>query len=364
MNLIYLINNLKNDQKMNLPIIKFAQKIKPKEKRLFIGAYGFEDRSLGWPNHQQSQGNIIKNALMFRYAPSKGQKDNPNKIDDLQRALKTIGVRNKPDEIEYNWQMPQDIENKIEDYFDTKLEDIDEVIVDISSMTKFLILVCLCKLIHFQGTTRIIYSEAENYSPSLKEYEKSKEDMAFLAKYPSQGVRAIARARCLSSIRMQGQPVTLITFTSFNEQLVRHLLGTMNPHRLIFINGRPPREDFTWRVKATQEVHKRLIESYSLDNPIDSKGLLLNSASTLNYIETVEIINNIYEELGSYERLICGATGSKMQTVGLFFTKMLYPDIHIEYPTPDSYYVEGLSSGIRGIHEIAIPNFSEFLENQ
>ena len=53
-----------------------------------------------------------------------------------------------------------------------------------------------------------------------------------------------------------------------------------------------------------------------------------------------------------------------MQTFGLFFTKMLHPDIHIEYPIPDSYYVEELSTDIREIHEIIIPNFSEFLENQ
>jgi len=349
---------------MNLPELKPAQKIKSKARRLFIGAYGFEDRTLGWSEYQQSQSDILINALMFRYDPSKGQQNNPNKIKDLRQALKNIGAHSKCDEIEYNWQVPQEIENEIEDYFDTKMKDIDEVIVDISSMTKFLILVCLCKLIRFQGTVRIVYTEAKNYSPSLKEYEKSKEDMAFLAKFPSQGVRAIARARCLSSIRMQGQPVTLIAFTSFNEQLVRHLLGTMNPHRLIFINGRSPREDFAWREKATQDIHKRLIEAYSIDNPINNNELLINSTSTLNYIETVEIINDIYNKLGIYERLICGATGSKMQTVGLFFTKLLHPDIHIEYPIPDSYYVEELSTGIRNIHEIVIPNFSEFLENQ
>lgn len=348
---------------MDLPKLKTAQKLKPNTSRLFVGAYGFEDRTLGWLKYQQSQGAILKGALMFRYNPSKGQQNNPNRLDDVRQALISIGIHAKCIEIEYNWQMPQDIENDIEDFFNTKLESFDEVIVDISSMTKFLILICLCKLILFKGTIRIIYSEAENYSPSLKEYNRSKEDMAFLAKYPSQGVRAIARARCLSSIRMQGQLVTLITFTSFNEQLVRHLLGTMNPHRLIFINGHPLREDFAWREIATQEVHASLIKSYPSDNTIDNCGLLLNRSSTLNYIETVEIINKIYIECGSFERIICGATGSKMQTVGLFFIKMLHPDIHIEYPTPDSYYVEGLSKHIRRIHEITIANFSEFVGN-
>jgi hypothetical protein len=62
-----------------------------------------------------------------------------------------------------------------------------------------------------------------------------------------------------------------------------------------------------------------------------------------------------------YERIICAATGSKMQTVGLLFTKFLHPDIQIEYPSPDSYYVKGFSKGIRRVHEIVIPNYSEFV---
>ncbi len=349
---------------MNLSELNSAQILEPNGRRLFIGAYGFEHRTLGWLEYQKSQKDIINHALMFRYNPSKGHENNPNKIKEVNKALTAIGAHHQPDEIIYSWLMPQGVENDIEDYFASHLKNFNEVIVDVSSMTKFLILICLCKLIHFNGAVRIIYSEAEKYSPTFKDYEKSMEDMAFLAMFPSQGVRAIARARCLSSIRMQGQPITLITFTSFNEQLVRHLLGTMNPHQLVFINGHPPRPDFAWREKATQEIHKKLIEAYKSDNPIGGNGLLVNSVSTLDYKETVEIINRIYLQLGSYERIICGATGSKMQTVGLFFAKVLHPDIHIEYPTPDSYYFEGLSQGIRKIYEIEIPNFSKFVEDQ
>lgn len=343
---------------MNFPDAELIKKLDSTKARLFVGAYGFEDRTLGWLKYQQSQESILDSALMFNYNPTKGPSKNPNKIVEIKKALKAIGVNKKPYEINYDWQMPQSIENEIEKYVNTELAIFDEIIIDISSMTKFLILVFLSNLVNFHGAVRIIYSEAENYSPLYEEYEKSREDMAFLAKFPSQGVRAIARARSLSSIRMQGQPTTLITFTSFNEQLVRHLLGTLNPHGLMFINGRPPRQEFNWRIKATQDIHKKLIETYFADNPLDKDGLLVNAVSTLNYIETIEIINKIYKQIGGYERIICGATGSKMQTVGLFFAKILHPDIHIEYPTPDSYYVEGLSTGIRNIYEVVFPNFS------
>lgn len=347
---------------MRFPKINTATKLKNRKKRLFIGAYGFEDRTLGWVSFQDSK-NAVETALMFKYVPSKGDGKHPNKIDEFISSLRRLGLSNEPIEMEYNWFLPNDIESRIENYIESNLEDVEEVILDISSMTKFLMLICLCKLVTFEGKIRVIYTEAENYSPSIDEYNMSKEDMAFLVRYPSQGVLAIARAICLSSIRMQGQPVTLIAFTSFNEQLVRHLLGTMNPHRLIFINGKPPRKEFAWRECATQEVHSKLINEYFYDNPLDGNGLLVNTVSTLDYIETTAKIDSIYKDIGENERIICGITGSKMQTVGLFFTKMLHPDIHMEYPTPDSYYVEGLSSGIRDIYEIEIPRFASFISN-
>jgi hypothetical protein len=147
--------------------------------------------------------------------------------------------------------------------------------------------------------------------------------------------------------------------TSFNEQLVRQMLGTLSPHRLLFINGTPPRDDYSWRERATPEIHGRIIDEYSSDNPkIKESGLLSRSTSTLDYTESFDCLNKIYVDLGLYERIICAATGSKLQTVGLFFFKMRHPDIHVEYPTLNSYFVKGMSVGVRKIYEVSFPNFA------
>jgi hypothetical protein len=160
---------------------------------------------------------------------------------------------------------------------------------------------------------------------------------------------------------MQGQPLTLVAFTSFNEKLVAHMLGFNSPHRLILINGRPPRTDYVWREQATHDIHKRLSKEYEADNPLDENGLLKRVASTLDYRETVDRIEEIYQEYGVFERIICGATGTKMQTVGLFFAKHRHPEIHVEYPTPDSYFVKDMAVDVRHVHEVVIPKFAEFL---
>lgn len=342
---------------LKFPPIVTATKLFPIKKRLFIGAYGFEERSLGWVNSQKEQGAILTDALIFKYKVSKGK----NRIKELREALGKIGVIN-PIDIPCNVYTPYNLEDLISLNFKKQLPEVEEVVIDISAMTKLLILICLCKLNKFTGNLKIVYSEAEDYAPTQEEYEKIKKDMETIAKFPSQGVASIIRVKCLSSIRMQGQPVTMIAFTSFNEQLVRHMLGTINPHRILFINGRPPRKDFKWREKATQEIHKRLIEEYRADNPIDDNKLLKRVASTLDYVETIDLLNKEYNKFAIHERIICSATGSKMQTVGLFFSKIIHSDIHIEYPTPDSYFVEGMSMGIRKVHEIQFPRFACFLK--
>lgn len=337
-----------------LPPLAPASVLNRDVKRIFIGAYGFERRCSGWCRLQAAKGRPLSDAMMFRYVHPKG----PNKIETLQKLLPQLGVK-KPKDLPFDYDSPQEIEELLE----RRLRSItaDEIIIDTSGMAKILILATLCKLEDFTGTVRVIYSEAENYCPSEKQYESVKGKMAATAKFPSRGCEDLIRLGCLSSIRMQGQPVTLVAFTSFNEKLVSHMLGHITPHRLLLINGRPPRADYRWREKATQFIHQKLWLNYSQDNPLDQHGLLERASSTLDYRESVSALNQVYSNYGLYERIVCAATGSKMQTVGLFIAKVLHPDIQIEYPTPDSYFVKGMSTGVRQVHELTLPRYREFL---
>lgn len=342
---------------MQFPAVTPVSQLDSHHRRLLITAYGFEERALGWPESQYECAPSLSQALIFRYVRPKGR----NRIAALRRAVARL-CTSLPVEVRYDVRSPHTVETHLDLALKSELNRVDEVVVDISSMTKLMILVCLCKLAAFPGTVRIVYSEPKDYAPSQAEYAESKGAMEKMARFPSRGFDAIIRARCLSSIRMQGQPVILVAFTSFNEQLIRHMLGTISPHRLLFINGRPPRADYSWREHATQEIHQKLIEEYSVDNPCDRRDSLKRAASTLDYRETFRLLESIYSKYGAHERIIVAATGSKMQIVGLFFGKMAHPDIHIEYPTPDSYFVKGLSKGIRQVHEVVVPEFRSFLQ--
>jgi hypothetical protein len=338
------------------PPLKPVSLLDPGKKRLLIAAYGSEDRTLGWSNSQSSRGKILSEALMIKYEPEKGH----NKIKEVKKNLIQLGI-DFPEDFPMDVYNPYELEDRLEIRFGN-INYYEEIILDVSSLTKLTILIVLCKLIHFKGVLRIIYSEAMSYSPSRKTFHKKKDEPTIINHFPSEGFGTILRARCLSSIRMQGQPVCLVAFTSFNEQLIRHMLGTMSPHRLLLINGKPPRKNNVWREEATHYIYKKLLNDYPSGNDINPDiNLLARRASTLHYYETIQRIDQIYEEFGLVERIIIAATGSKMQTVGLFFSKIKHLDIHIEYPTPDTYNLKEISHGVRYVHEIEIPNYHEWI---
>ena len=347
---------------MKLSKLNKATMLKRGPKRLYIGAYGYEERALGWLIDNEDRIGLLQDATMIKYIPSKAKESEGNKIKRADTLLHSIGV-SQVGRINYNFLGAKSIENLVIKKFSGKISRYDEIIIDITAMTKFLILICLFSLIDYVGKIRIIYSEAIEYSPSPEEYKESKDDPSLLRIFPSQGFETIYRANCLTSISMQGEPVTFIAFTSFNERLIREMLASLAPHRLILINSVPERTELKWRQKAVQEIHNQFNDDYSKDNPLDKKtGLLKIRSSTLYYEDTIKSVNDIYSTYSIRERIICAATGSKMQTVGLFFAKIVHPDIHVEYPTPDSHYKDS-AKGIKKVHEIIIPRFSNFIED-
>jgi hypothetical protein len=105
-------------------------------------------------------------------------------------------------------------------------------------------------------------------------------------------------------------------------------------------------------------IHQKLISEYQNYNRYKN-GLLERCASTLIFEETIKVMDQIYKEFGLYERIMVAVTGSKMQTLGLILSKIKYPDLHLEYPSPDSYYLKGFSFGIQDVHQVVFSNFKE-----
>src|SRR4051812_34575806 len=108
--------------------IQSAKILTSGQSRLYISAYGFEDRTLGWLNLQKYQKEILTDVLMVRYIHQKGD----NKVHGVRASLAEIGI-SKPKEWEFDITYPFEIEHSIEQ----KLNDFqkyEEIVLDISSL--------------------------------------------------------------------------------------------------------------------------------------------------------------------------------------------------------------------------------------
>jgi hypothetical protein len=338
-------------EKSNLPTVGLLNISEKYLKRLLIISEGFEQRSLSFL--ENSAAIYFDKIVLCRYLPKK-----ESKYEETMKIISKFHKNIQLEEIFFDRYNPFDFENNINSGF-RNINIYNEIILDISVMSKYMIMQLIYSLSCYSGILRVVYTEPENYAPTQEQYKSLNEIQINATILPSFGVHNVVRTPLLTSIVMQKSPVLLVAFLSFNEQLIRALLSECNPMHLFLINGVPP--NLKWREEAMRDIHKYIIKEYSKDNPLDN-GRLIRRTSTFDYRETFELLAKIYRDYGIDNRIVLAPTGSKLQALGCVLIKICCPDIHIEYPIPESYYIEGYSSSnIRKIHQIVFHNLPKLL---
>jgi hypothetical protein len=265
--------------------------------------------------------------------------------------------------IEYNRFDPSDFELQLS--LILKHEVPSRVYLDISTMSKLAILLSLKICADMKVAVTILYAQAQRYGPSSEEFDvaRKKNEIHRPTLQIYNGIHGVVRSASLSSVAMQGQPTAAIVFMSFNDALTQVLLNTVYPSRLFLVNGRPP--FLIWREHATAWIHDEVRKEWASDNPthIGSDGVeyLDRCVSTLDYVETVDLLIQLFWQLSGDHRILLAPAGSKMQTIGCYLVKRLHPDIHIEYPSPEGFLPE-YSAGIGDIWELDLGNVNALIE--
>jgi hypothetical protein len=318
-------------------------------KKLLVLAEGFEARSLSWINDRENK-IIFDKTFICKYLFHK-----EDKFDKILIATK-LHCSNEPEILEYNRFEPTIFEQKflqiVKEY-----KDYDEIFIDISVMSKMLIMIIIYSLKYFCGRISIIYSEPEIWGPSKEKYEEvfSKKGTGSWIGLSSVGISDVVRTPNLSSVIMQNNPTFLISFLSFNEQLFGALVNEVSPSKLLLINHSCKRQD--WRENAMLKIHEDVIKEY-FGNDIEP----IFSTDVLDYISVFEKLADIYIKYCYEYRIIISPTGGKIHAVSAALFKLCCPDVHVEYPTPESYLFNDYSSdNIHTIHRIDFDNFKEFI---
>ena len=253
---------------MNLPRLKdfsVHQFVASPRRRILLLSEGFEERSLSWvrslPPHV-----CFADSVIF--------KNVPERLSRLDELLPEVGLRcsGPPLVAEYRRFAPIESETFILETLEATVSDAEEVVMDISVMSKLLIIELLYGLRRYAGTLSVVYTEPLDYAPTEEEYARSRRSAALAMRFPSYGVHDVVRTPLLASSVMHDRPAALVAFTSFNEQLIRALLSTLCPAHLYLINGVPPH--LGWRERATQEIHEQIVKEYERDNATDENGMI------------------------------------------------------------------------------------------
>lgn len=319
-------------------------------KKMFIVAEGFERRSLHWISNADNK-TMFKKSLICKYTPTK-----KSLFDEMYDVVRRH-TEKEPKILDYDRFEPTLFEQNLKEYF-TTVTDIDEIIIDISVMSKLLIMIILCCLGNYNIKITLIYSEPISWGPTEKKYNDiiANRTHGTCIGLSSVGVGNVVRTPMLSSIVMQDSPIYLVAFLSFNEQLINVLINEIGPTKLKVINHKCM--NAKWREDAMYSIHKELIEENTEKGSSDTSSTF----DLLDYRAVFEEVSNIYKSNCYNYRIVIAPTGCKLHAVACALLKLCCNDVHIEYPTPESYLFDEYSSDeVANIHEIVFENLKDLI---
>jgi hypothetical protein len=345
------MSNSRTEGELDLPRVVGCPERLVVDGTAIVAAAGFEDRTMALVS-MLGQADCALGLVIYK------DWGTDNRVRELLESYAATGIGPTAREfLDYDRYDPDGFGNALRRWL-MKI-GYQRVLLDISTMSRLAIMVILDVCREMEKNVTVFYAEAEEYGPSEEEYLRAR---AGVYPRPSiqvySGVGGVVRSRRLSSVALQGEPTALIAFMSMNEVLTQALINCISPSRLFLINGRPPLH--SWREQATAWIHEELRREWpERDNPCllteEAIALPERATSTLDYTETVSTLLDLYWNNAAEYRVVLAPTGSKMQTLGCYVAKGIHTDIHVEYPTPESFlptYSKGI--GRRWIVEFEV----------
>lgn len=231
------------------------------------------------------------------------------------------------------------------------------IYIDVSGMSRLLIVQLLAAIGRRPGGycgVKLFYAEALNYPPTEAEVEaalaESGEDWVGSIMFLSSGVFGVTIVPELSSTAMQGQPLRLVAFPTFNTAQLVALRTEISASEYSIVNGLPPLPENAWRLQAIRKLN--YVENIPQREEV--------TVSTLDYRDTLNLLLEIYGRNSDRQKLIVSPTGSKMQAVAVGLLRGFLNDIEVAYPTPVTFEPpERYSTGVRNLYALDLQPFCQ-----
>ncbi|MCY3592754.1 MAG: hypothetical protein OXH32_14100 [Acidobacteria bacterium] len=308
---------------------------------ILIACAGFEDRASASLRHAVSSPRSRGRVILVEYLPEQPK----NRLEEMRSIAAVSGFQMLG--ATYDRRDPTGMGSTL-----AKLAaDSTEMYVDVSGMSRLLIVQALVATTRGCGhELRVLYSEAADYPPSSEEFQQQARAATGDSppSYLSSGIIEVAAAPELSSVAMQGEPIRLVAFPSFDPSQLANLIQELQPAYTDLVYGVPPDARNAWRTKALRELNSPVLS--------DVRNAQEHNVCTLDYRETLDLLLKLYSRRSMFDRIVVAPTGSKMQAVAVGLFKSVLRDVQIVYPTPHVFpEPERYTLGTGPMYQLRIP---------
>lgn len=308
---------------------------------------GFEDRALAFLRRIADGGSRGFKITEIDYIPEVAE----NRIDELRAVART--TESSLTALPYRRTNPESVDAIL-----GTLVEAERLYIDVSGMSRLLIVQLVASVVRTGALSRtsVIYTEAAEYPPTEEQVRVTLADHADYRKvlsFISSGVVGLTIAPELSTVAMQGQPVRVIAFPSFNAAQFATVCAEINAAAFTILNGSPPLPENGWRREAIRGLN-------GLDGLHDKDEV---DVSTLDYRDTLRVVLDTYAQYGATQKLIVAPTGSKMQSVAVGLAVGFLRDLQVVYPTPKHFpNPSNYTTGVRATSHLSLARFAAVAE--
>jgi len=313
---------------MEFPEITRFEAVEIDKPTSVVAVAGFEDRARAVFEEFATHRGIdsVQSGAGIHYQPYNSRND----VEALEEGFDSLGLSDDSVEtLHFNRYDPDSFEPIFRDFLNSISQK--HILLDISGMSKLLIMITLHILAEKDYSVTIFYAEADQYSPTKEEYietVQSKEDPDRTPAFLTSGIYDIVTSRGLSSALGSGQPMVVVAFPTFNHQELMALASELSPTQLVSIEGIPRLDTDYWRKERIRELNEGVESHIHVD---------WRETSTFDYENTASLLNDLYEEYTDNYRMVLSPTGSKLQTVGCTLFRRQHQDVQVVYPVTREY---------------------------
>lgn len=303
---------------------------------LFIGAFGFEERTIGTINELVNREVHVRDTIILEF--DMYYEATQKRKEVYEKAILAIS-HGKP-YIPFNAPVtlqdalfPERLKSLLESF--SKSEKL-KILFDCSSCPSVIHSQTLRVLLEYDCDLTILYSEATKYYPLREEWESGGiKPRGGRVQGPFEGVRFVAKPPILQASDIGELPVLLVLFPTFNTERTDGILADLDPAARIWLFGEP--HDLS---KNDYRIDMAKAFATTLMYPGDKWSLI----STFDYRQTILGLTNIYANYRPNYRIVIMPHGSKMQVLGVSLFSIVN-EISMVFALPKTYDTKRYSEG-------------------